>query len=215
VNLSPSPNVEAEKRIDDDDADTTGPQPLWLWPVPVIRGHRPVISDGFDSMRGAALHAGVDLMFRRATRSELVGAFPPGTPNGTALYFMWNDTLVLAASAGRVWSAAATPRGYQVVIDHGRFATLYQHLERLTIDERLAGPNGPTVEAGQPLGVVGGDPTDASRLKHLHFELWRGRTRIDPEPAMRSWQLLEISGHTDVDLRGQAGTTREPALLPG
>lgn len=205
--------------LDDDDARGTGTEPLWLWPVPILDGHRPVISDGFGTMRGTVKHVGVDLMFRRATRNELIARYPPGTPNGTALYYMPDDVLVMAASAGRVWSAQSTARGYQVLIDHGRYATLYQHLARLLIDERPGGPDGPSVEAGHPLGVVGGDPLDAQGLKHLHFEVWRGRTPIDPEPAMRRWQLLEIDGQRRdpdlaVELRGVAGTTREPALLP-
>lgn len=151
-------------------------------------------------------------MFWRRTPNELITVYRPGTPNASGRYFMRDDALALAAAAGRVWSAYKTPRGHQVVLDHGPYATLYQHLEQLLIAEHRDGPGGPLVEAGHPLGVVGGDPTNAPHLKHLHFELWRGRTPIDPEPFLHAWQLVEIrtqpTGTIDVALAGEAHTTR-------
>lgn len=196
---------------------TTSASALWLWPVPILNGHRPVVSDGFGSPRGSTRHAGVDLMFLRNTPGELASVYRPGTPNGTKNYFMADDTLVLAAGSGRVWSAGSTSHGYQVILDHGRYATLYQHLERLLIPEQRAGPNGQHVDAAHPLGVVGGNPAEPPHLKHLHFELWLGKTPIDPEPMLRGWQLLEVhrlepNDEVSVNLRGAARTTRDPAL---
>ncbi len=154
-------------------------------------------------------------MYLRATRNELVLTYPPGTPNGTPRYYMPDGALVVAANAGRVWSAGATSRGYMVLVDHGAYATIYQHLASLLVSEQKGRANGACVEAGQPLGTVGGDPLDAGNLKHLHFEVWRGNTPIDPEPMMQRWQLLEvgIAPSYPVHLRGPAVTTRAPALL--
>ncbi len=186
-----------------------------MWPVPVLDGHRPVISDGFGSVRGTSTHVGVDLMFMRAATRELVETYRPGTPNGTRRYYMPDTALVVAASAGRVWSAGATSRGYLVMIDHGAYATLYQHLASLFVAEQKAGRDGFAVEAGQPLGIVGGDPLDPGSIKHLHFELWRGANPIDPEPMMARWELLEVGDAPSypAHLRGPAVTTRAPALL--
>jgi murein DD-endopeptidase MepM/ murein hydrolase activator NlpD len=194
---------------------------LWLWPIAIADGHRPVVSDGFGSPRSAARdgrHAGVDLMFARSRPTDHATTERPNTPAGSPGYFVPAGTLALAASTGRVWSAQRTSRGHQVLIDHGRFATLYQHLERLLINERHGGGGGPIVEAGHPLGVVGGDPTNPPHLRHLHFEVWIGRTQIDPEPFLRRWQLLEIretGAQVVIELRGPARTTREPALWRG
>ena len=84
----------------------------------------------------------------------------------------------VAASDGVLWSAQRTPRGYAVVIDHGNVATFYQHLETLMVPETAPPAKGTPrsqrlpIRAGQPLGVIGGDPLDPGHLKHLHFELW-------------------------------------------
>ena len=213
MNLSPStPSTEPQRPNP-----STSASALWLWPVPILNGHRPVVSDGFGSKRGSTLHAGVDLMFLRNSPAELASVYRPGTPNGTKNYFMPDDTLALAASAGRVWSAFSTSHGYQVILDHGHYATLYQHLERLLIPEQRAGPNGLHVDAAYPLGVVGGNPAEPPHLKHLHFELWLGKTPVDPEPILRGWQLLEVhrlepADKVSVNLHGAARTTRDPAL---
>ncbi len=40
-----------------------------------------------------------------------------------------------------------------------------------------------------PDGVVGYDPMDGRKLKHMHFALWRGgpRDAVDPAPLMRAF----------------------------
>ena len=158
----------------------------WVWPVGRWNGRAPVISDGFDSKRaGLARHGGVDVMFaRRAGDPQR-----EGTPNGTRYYVMPDDTAVLAAAAGVVWSAQKTARGFAVVIDHSpqRVATFYTHLESVLVEPKQR------VRAGDVLGVVGADPLDGEHLEHLHFELWLGgpNDRIDPEPLMSSWEVVD------------------------
>jgi len=173
----------------------------------MVNGRRPVISDGADSWRTAAdgsrmPHGGVDIMFRRASRDDLADEFPPGTPNGSRLFYMPDGVLALAASRAFVWSAGWTPKGYAVVLDHDvrqlgarqPWATFYAHLSRLFVDETSRGRGGQLVEAGQPLGVVGYSPLDSQRLMHLHFELWRGgaAARVDPAPHMRAWGVIAV-----------------------
>jgi murein DD-endopeptidase MepM/ murein hydrolase activator NlpD len=74
------------------------------------------------------------------------------------------------------------------VIDHSGPATYYTHLDRLAVavDDPVRG--------GQPLGIIGADPSQGPRaFKHLHFELWPDGTRasaIDPQPRMRAWSRI-------------------------
>ena len=166
----------------------------WGWPVPRWQGRAPVISDGFGSPRPGMLHQGVDLMFARIASDP----FPTKGPNGTRMFVMPDAWPAVAASDGVLWSAQRTPRGYAVVIDHGTVATFYQHLETLVVPETKPPPKGTPrqqriqIRAGQPLGVIGGDPLDPAHLKHLHFELWPAgpQSAIDPQRLMRSWQVF-------------------------
>jgi murein DD-endopeptidase MepM/ murein hydrolase activator NlpD len=85
----------------------------------------------------------------------------------------------LAASDGVVWSAAKTPRGWSVVIDHEprKLATYYTHLASVLVTAKQ------TVSAGTPIGIIDADPLDDQHIKHLHFEIWHGRAsdRFDPQ----------------------------------
>ena len=169
---------------------------LWVWPLPMMNGYPPAISDGFNSMRTDAQgskvkHAGVDLMFRRRDPRDQVALYPPRTKHGSTGYFMPDGVPVLAASDAVVWSAERTSRGYAVVLDHGApWATFYQHLAALFLVPTQRGRSGQRVRAGDVIGHVGADPLDHEGLMHLHFELWfRGahEAAIDPAPLIRSW----------------------------
>lgn len=175
----------------------TLPQPSqltgrWGWPVPRYEGRAPVISDGFRLPRRD--HNGVDIMFARAVSDR----FPVGSPNGTKGYVMPDAWMAVAASDGILWSSGHTPRGYAVVIDHGTAVTFYTHLDTLFVPEVRPPAKGITpakviaIKAGQPLGVIGADPQDRERIKHLHFELWRGgpADAVDPAPLMKTWQVF-------------------------
>lgn len=201
-------DVELDVGVDPDGAgdDVPAPAPLgaappasivsppsptgWVWPVPRFAdGRAPRISDGWGSKRdgGKRRHRGVDVMYRRKDRRELVEQFPPGTPNGSPMHFMPDATPVLAARAGEVRWVKLTRRGFEVVIRHEGWATYYQHLERPLV--RV----GQGVVTGEAIGIVGGSPIDGGKLKHLHFELRRGGTSagaIDPEPVMARWPVL-------------------------
>jgi hypothetical protein len=136
---------------------------------------------------------GVDLMFARIASDP----FPNG-PNGTKLFVMPDAWMAVAASDGVLWSAGHTPRGFAVVLDHGNVATFYQHLDVLFVPEinppakATPRPQLIPIKAGQPLGVIGADPLDPARLKHLHFELWPAgpASAIDPQPFMTTWQIF-------------------------
>ncbi|MEV6523814.1 M23 family metallopeptidase [Longispora sp. NPDC051575] len=99
-----------------------------------------------------APHAGVDL------------AAPVGTP-------------VLAAAPGRVLRAGwADGYGYYTCLDHPDRAiwTCYAHQSVILVRP------GEQVSAGQPIGLAGS--TGASTGPHVHFEVRRGGSPVDPRP---------------------------------
>ena len=171
------------------------PPGRWVWPLPRWQGRAPVISDGWGSPRdgGARQHMGADLMYRRASLVDLVAQFPPVTPHST-WHFVPDGTVALAASDATIWSARRTPRGYTVVLSHGKpWATYYTHLSSLFVPETARGAGGYRVSAGQPLGIVGVDPTNPA-IRHLHFEIWKGgnhHAAVDPAPILRRLAVVD------------------------
>lgn len=195
------------------------PPPIagWVFPVPNLADRLAEVSDGWGSPRSSAdgaapRHLGVDVMFRRRDRRELVDVYRPGTPHGTADYFMPDGIPALAAAAGVVTFATNTPRGFTVKIKHpDGWTTYYTHLSALVV---VAGQ---IVAAGQPLGAIGGDPLDPRHLMHLHFELWRDHVRagaIDPAPHLRAWRRRTLDSAGGFRTRG-ATLTYRPVGSPG
>jgi len=197
-------------------ADNAGPLPgRWVWPVGVWLGRKPEISDGFNGTRrsssGATIrHGGVDLMYQRVAADH----WAAGSANGSRNYVMPDHRAALAASDGLVWSASYTPRGWTVVIDHSprKLATYYTHMSQLMVVPKQ------TVRAGQPVGIIGGDPLDAAHLMHLHFEVWRGGAtdRFDPELLMKAWEYLPDPGNLPAALvaRNARATHRAGTRVP-
>lgn len=167
-------------------ATTTLPTGRWIYPLPRWQGRAPVISDGWGSPRDGGLrrHRGADLMYRRRTRDELTVVFPPRAPH-SAWHFLPPGTVALAAADADVWSAGEDARGHVVVLSHGApWATCYRHLARLFLRETARGTARERVRAGQPIGIVGADPTDPRGIAHLHFEVWyRGGAEAAVNPA--------------------------------
>lgn len=152
----------------------------WHFPLPIVRGYKPEVSDLFQltATKEHRQHLGVDIMYRRTRKGVVTG---PETPinglDGTALYWVPKGQVVYAVQNADVWTTAYSPKyGHNCVLDHGKpWATFYQHMETLLIPlgiERgmLNGKPYP-VKAGDPIGIVGGAPTGYP-LRHLHFELW-------------------------------------------
>lgn len=111
-------------------------------------------------------HKGIDLGrdFNRPKTEVLAVA------EGTVINNYWNDT-----------------RGWVVIIDHGEFKTLYQHLK-----EKSPVVKGGKVFAGQTIGIMGASTKTINGMSiHLHMELIVNCRQIDPEPYLKSIQEVE------------------------
>lgn len=87
---------------------------------------------------------------------------------------------VLAADSGKVIFSGWDNTGYgnMVLIDHGNgYKTRYGHMQRLYVVV------GQTVKRGAALGKMGS--TGHSTGTHLHFEIYKGATRINPLSVLR------------------------------
>lgn len=181
----------------------------WVWPMPRLGdGRVPVITDGYRYRSTGKLHAAVDVMYRRGV--PMTGR-APFTDNGSKKFEVPQGTAVLAAAAGKIWATGVDAHGGWVVIDHGEAgggrSTVYRHLEVIAVPEHAGGrqllrsawPHWPgsgvlpplQVEAGDVIGTVGYDPTDRAKIRHLHFEVRKGRTPFDPQPEMiKQWKVI-------------------------
>lgn len=83
---------------------------------------------------------------------------------------------ILAADNGRVLVAGwpdGSGYGNRVIIDHGNgYQTLYAHMQKIYVT------SGQTVRRGDQLGQMGS--TGRSTGTHLHFEIHRNGTKLDP-----------------------------------
>lgn len=91
-------------------------------------------------------------------------------------------THAIAAAGGKVQMAGNSNTGYRVWIDHGNgLRTGYFHLMSLVVSV------GQLITVGQPVGLVGHNPSPAADARHLHFELSPvdRYAPIDPEPYLK------------------------------
>ena len=128
----------------------------WTWPV---RGRLTTLYGGCTF--AMCPHWGIDI------------AGAPGTP-------------VVAAGDGVVAAVGWDPDGYghYVVLAHGGgWQTLYAHLLPLGSSRPRLGLND-GVGRGDPVGGLGS--SGASTGPHLHFEMWRDGSRVDPTRILPS-----------------------------
>jgi peptidoglycan hydrolase-like protein with peptidoglycan-binding domain len=135
-------------------------------PVGDVRFYRPVrgpIGDGFGAPRaGGRRHAGIDFTVHQGTLVQAAGV-------GTTIFAGWN-------TGGY---------GNLVVVQHRLgYTTWYAHLSRIT---SWVGEN---VSGGTRIGYVGA--TGYSTGPHLHFEVRRWNTPLDPMPYLLSGTAARV-----------------------
>ena len=85
-----------------------------------------------------------------------------------------SDGKIIQAQDGLGNMKGTNSYGNYVKIDHGNgYCTLYAHMQK-----GISVRNGQYVKKGQVLGYMGN--TGNSYGAHLHFEVWKGNTRINP-----------------------------------
>lgn len=85
-----------------------------------------------------------------------------------------SDGKIIKAQDGLGNMKGTNSYGNYVKIDHGNgYCTLYAHMQK-----GISVKNGQYVKKGQVLGYMGN--TGNSYGAHLHFEVWKGGTRINP-----------------------------------
>lgn len=150
-----------------------GKTPTFTWPIEPERG----LSAGFDDAEYEEViglkHYGVD-----------VRAGP--------------ETAVHSAADGEVTRVADNGLGYSyVVIEHeGGFATVYGHIPFFYVEE------GDIVRRGQVIALSGGAPGTKGTGRiytgpHLHFELHKDGTAIDPLEYMPGYPGIPGVGQAD------------------
>lgn len=97
------------------------------------------------------------------------GSFPSWLHHGIDIGGVGTDQVVVAADGGRAYAGEKSGLGKYVVIDHGNgWYTRVQHLSGYA--GQVSPMNrGVTVEAGEPIGYVGG--TGGDYPVHFHFEI--------------------------------------------
>ena len=93
------------------------------------------------------------------------------------------------ASDGGTVILASVNGGYGncIMIDHGNgYQTLYGHLSGYAVSY------GQSVSKGDVIGYVGA--TGVVTGPHLHFEIWSGGGRIDPEPYFSGLSFAPDAG---------------------
>ncbi|HET7443164.1 MAG TPA: peptidoglycan DD-metalloendopeptidase family protein [Solirubrobacterales bacterium] len=151
-----------------------------------VRFLRPVpgpIGDGFGAPRSGHLHTGVDFPVPYGTRVGAAGV-------GTTIYAGYNYG----------------GYGNLVVIQHRLgYTTWYAHLSS------IATSVGAQVEGGTLVGYVGS--TGNSTGPHLHFEVRRYDTPIDPVPLLLTALAARAAGKGDGQAAGEcAGRARHESV---
>lgn len=79
---------------------------------------------------------------------------------------------------GEVTRIVAFP-GYNncIIVRHGGYYTFYGNIQQISVRQ------GQKVTAGQALGQIYTDSDTGSA--QLHFQLWQGTTKLNPEPWLR------------------------------
>jgi len=106
------------------------------------------------------------------------------------------ETPILSVADGVVFNNFWNDyKGWVVIIDHGGFKTLYQHLKG---QSPLA--KGQKIKAGNQIGIMGASTRNIKNMAmHLHMELIVNGKQIDPLPYLQNIQ--EVEDMTEAEVR--------------
>lgn len=155
-----------------------------IYPVPSVDGRQPVISQEYKPHT----HWGVDIMFRRLPSDP---PYASGDPRGTTGFYVPANTPALAICDGFIEMAQDSFNGHRARLLHGNgFYSLYLHMYKLFV-----GP-GDKVKMGDPVGIIGGDPSqnDPHHTVHLHYEIRKlaDHSPVDPTPYLATYPVKAL-----------------------
>ena len=115
----------------------------------------------------------------------------------------WEGHYYYAAADGKV-TKAGDDTWHSIDIDHGDgYVTRYLHATAVLVK------NGGFVKAGDKIATSGGYGEDGPKTfdAHLHFEVQKDGTRLDPEAFLRGKGI-------DLSLKGEKGNNENASMLP-
>lgn len=135
------------------------PTGTFTWPLPYFR-----TITSYYGARWGTVHQGIDISGYNVYGASIVAA-----DGGT----------VVAVNKTSTWGTGMfAGYGYAVIIDHGNgLRTLYAHCSRILVNA------GDKVSKGQTIARVGN--TGMSTGPHLHFEVRRNNSRVNPLPYLQ------------------------------
>lgn len=174
----------------------------YIWPLPALDNRLPKVSDGYHMRQSGIFHAGADIMYAAITNDPVYipgpiglnysGYYKKGIRYRTKGHYLPPNTPAIACVGGKIFKANLSSKGYQLVLGKigGSLAFYYQHLQKLNVE------TGETVELGQSLGIVGGNPNEVGAIAHLHFEIWRGgpSNHVNPSLFLNKWKVMDLDG---------------------
>ena len=101
--------------------------------------------------------------------------FKPGRSHyGIDIATPRNEPVGAVADGSVIFADWTGAFGYTMIVDHGEYMTFYKHCRR------LFKRGGEQVKLGEVIALAGNTGQESSGV-HLHFEVWRNGTPVNPE----------------------------------
>lgn len=172
--------------------DYSSGQPIFYWPVPdsqTVNSKFGLRNDPHRLEKDKKQHQGIDIRC------------PKGTP-------------VLPSSSGTVKMVDNVPSGYGnvVYVDHGEgYTTVYAHLSEIFENVKVGARVVAGTAIGKSGGVAGEEGSGNATGPHLHFEIRKGDTYIDPESFTNIRGKVAYRNGAPVNVPAR---TTQPAAIP-
>ena len=108
------------------------------------------------------------------------------THNGVDIAAKFNTNVNAAQQGLIIFTGTLDKLGNTVIISHpNNYFTFYSHLNKIFVSSRNY------VNAKDPIGTIG--QSGNSDGPHLHFEIWKNSTIIDPRELIEEYKLNDVS----------------------
>lgn len=162
-------------------------------PLPLLAdGREPLVSDGWRQRSSGKFHYGLDIMYRKESSDSPVTKV---TTSPSGRWWMPDGVPALACMSGKVIKSEWISTGEYVYIDHGNgWRSQLMHGKRGSRRVSV----GESVSEGQPLFTVGYNAKGGGeQLAHLHFQLRKNGTLVNPQAIVEGWRVISNPGEAD------------------